>query len=157
VPALPAAARRLAGAAGAGIHGRSAQSNFTFPLDNGKIIATLVRFHPKHLETFEPSVCNILAVFFPKSNVERIAQPSDAFTAYWFEPFWWFLFHSRPSLTSLHPFPTQLLADDPSARVEPLKEEPAAPFATEARLFAENRLLHRDVGVRIELRTVASS
>jgi hypothetical protein len=29
---------------------------------------------------------------------------------------------------------TQLLADDPTARVEPLKEEPAAPFATEVRV-----------------------
>ena len=68
-----------------------------------------------------------------------------------------FLFHSCPSLTPPpSPSPLQLLADDPSARIEPVKEEPAAPFATEARLFAENRLLHRDVGVRIELRTVAS-
>jgi hypothetical protein len=39
---------------------------------------------------------------------------------------------------------TQLLADDPTARVEPLKEEPAAPFATE--------VLHARVGAEMSQR-----
>ena len=74
VPALPAAARRLAGAAGAGIYGRSAES-ISPPLPTrGQIMATKsIHSHSNELTSFEPSICDILSVFH-KPHVEYMAH-----------------------------------------------------------------------------------
>eukprot|EP00455_Lapot_gusevi_P054374 TRINITY_DN86_c0_g1_i1.p1 TRINITY_DN86_c0_g1~~TRINITY_DN86_c0_g1_i1.p1 ORF type:complete len:967 (-),score=426.63 TRINITY_DN86_c0_g1_i1:213-3059(-) len=44
----------------------------------------------------------------------------------------------------------QAMEENPDAKLEPPREEKAGPYAIEAKLFSENRLLHRDVGLRIE-------
>jgi staphylococcal nuclease domain-containing protein 1 len=48
------------------------------------------------------------------------------------------------------PLPLSVLQAQQPAGAPPVKEEKPGPFAVEAKQFVEDRLLHRDVGVRLE-------